>query len=394
MKIKLDVSAVLAVALGCFASSASANVKYTPEYTNDWITVSGEQLDDATPTEGAQIGTGGWFAVPAGGVTLGSEMLLIDTDVTDVNSALVYTNATSVGKSVYRIEATIKVTLSTELPDADTLNTANAKTALCVCTNGVEGAGAATNWWALVNGSWSNLGGSPETDATYTIALESDTAGAIRYFAKPDGGEFVELTSGWTANSRSNEPITKLAFAGSTELSDIKGFGVAQGYAVEGGEVYESLADAIEHTPENGDVLTPVSTGGVVVASAKIDKAWMTNNGIATSDALNAVAAKGNGIVYWQSYVLGLDPNDTSSKPVVQPVQNAATDAIEFSMGNVAVNAEAGVPVKYRVKSYSDPACTAHVDGDSAPTVAGETATASLPDSGVRYYKMEIQFGE
>lgn len=391
MKIKLDVSAVLAVALGCFASSASANVKYTPEYTNSWFSVAGDVLDDAAPAAGSQIGeTGGyWAEVPAGGVTLGSEKLLIDTDV---NSALVYTNATSVGKDVYRIEATIKVTLSTELPELSAL--ANAKTALCVCTNGVEGAGAATNWWALVDGSWSNLGGSPVIDATYTVALDSDTsAQAIRYLAKTGDGEFEELTSGWVANSESGTAITKLAFAGSTELSYINGIGVVQGYAVEDGGVYASDAAAIADAKANNkDISVPVSTGGVVVASAKISDEFLIANSITRVDQLNANGE--NGVAKWQSYVLGLDPADTSSKPVVQPVQNAATDAIEFSMGNVAVNSDAGVAVKYRVNEYSDSSATTPSGTPGEFVDSSAPFTVGLPTDGVKYYKMEIQFGE
>ena len=391
MNSKLDVSVVLAVALGCATLSASANVKYAPEITNDWFKVTSENLGGATLIANQSIGNhGAWERVPtedgaASTDTVGNKISL-DTELSD---PLVYSNTTEVVQSVYRIEATIKVTLSAELPGLGEALLATARTALCVYT---DPEADHPTWWALVNGGWVNLGGTPAINQTYTIALDSDTvSSAIRYFAKTGGGEYVELTSGWTPNSESNVAIRKLAFVGSTELSYINGIDVKQGYADGNGTIYDNFDAAVENTT-TGDVYTPVSTGGIVVASAKIDKTWMTENDAATVEGLNGNGE--NDIARWQSYVLGLNPKVASSKPVVQPEQDNNARTVSFSMGNVAVKSEAGVPVQYRVNTYNTP-------GATTPSASGvfvdsnQKASITLdPSGGVKYYKMEIKFGE
>ena len=398
MNTKLDASVVLAVTLGCFAFSVNAGtgLKYTPEYTNDWCTVNSFS---AAPTAGAAVADdtaasavkGGWFSVPADAVTLDSTALAIDTDI---NEPLIYTNSNVRG--VYRITATIDVTLSSELPT--TLGD-GVKTAICVCTNDL---GTATNWWAYIDGRWTNLGGTPETDTRYVIALDSDMANSkIRYLAKKASESvYQELTDGWVANSASSVAITKVSFAGSTKLAGFYGANYSQGF-VYGDEIYSSIeeAESAAASDQTKDFVLPVSTGGVVVASAKIPASWI--NRLISGDSMAEKVGKldtagSNGMTYWQSYVLGLEPETSTSKPVVQPVQNANAGNVEFSIGNVTVNNEAGVPVQYRVNYYSNSACPGAGTPGGEFVGADQNATADLPTSeqGVRYYKLEIKFGE
>jgi len=399
MNIKLDASVVLALTLSCFALSANAKVKYTPEVTNDWFTVNSI---GTLPAVDDEVGGGKWIQVPESGDAWLVESIKVGID-TDLANALVYTNTTAAGP-VYRIATTIKVTLSSELP---TNNLADAKTAICVCTNGVN---STPYWWALINGSWTNLGVSPAVDTEYEIALDSDTtAGKIRYLATTTPGSgYTILTGdlsgadadGWVANSASSVAITQISFAGATTIASFAGDNYVQGYEYNG-TIYDSIAGAAsEASSGTGDFVIPVSTGSVTVAAATIPASWISSNGSGDDLAAkvqNLNETGSNGIAYWQSYVLGLTPSDANSKPVVQPEQDASPAGVSFSMGNVDFKSTAGVPVKYRVKAFSDSACTAHVDdGDSALASPGEKATASLPPSnvGVRYYKMEIQFGE
>lgn len=395
MNIKLDASVVLALTLGCFALSANAKVKYTPEVTNNWFTVS--SIGTAPAVDGSVGSNGKWIAIPADGdfkIVSGTK---VEID-TDTGYPLVFTNTNeSASQPVYRIETTLKITLSSELPSVDSLT--GAKTAICVCTNGVDGT---TNWWAYINSEWrmlqeADLAAASVIDRECVIALDSDiNARKLRFLAKADG-EYQELTDGWVENSASSELITTLSFAGYTEIAAFSGIGVSATYGI-GETTYGTFAAAVAaaRSAGNGTVMTPVKIGGVDVASANIPFAWMdaNMNDVTDEEELNANGA--NGIPLWQSYVLGYEKVTADSKPVVQPEQDASADVVSFSIGNVEVNREAGVPVKYRVNTYANP-------NDPTPTAEGvfvdesvSKATADLPPSnvGVMYYKMEIKFGE
>ena len=383
MNTKLDASVVLALALGCFASSANANMKYTPEYTNAWCSV--ESFSEI-PETGTEVGggNGSWLAVPSGGVALEeSRALSIDTGVDD---PLVYTN-TAVGAGISRIVTKLTVTLSSELPEM------NAKTAICVCTNAT---GMATNWWAYVDGDWTNLNVTAEIDTEYEIVLESDSsAGKIQYLVKKTAAtEYTNLTGGWVDNSAcSGAPITSISFAGSTTLAGFSGTSFAQGYAYDG-IIYGTLEKAATAAAGNlnHDFTVPVSDGAVVL-SATIPESWISGNisGDTLADKADRLDDSGvNGMKYWQSYVLALDPNAAASKPLVQPVQNADAGTVAFTLGALP---DSGVKVQYRVNAYDTP-------GRSTPSTEGsfvdadQSATMSLPGSGVKYYKLEVKFGE
>lgn len=384
MNTKLDASVVLALALGCFASSANANMKYTPEYTNAWCSVERfSKIPETTDTE-VGGGNGSWLAVPSGGVALESRALSIDTGVDD---PLVYTN-TAVGVGISRIVTKLTVTLSSELPAM------NAKTAICVCTNAT---GTAT-WWTYINNSWTNLNETAEIDTEYEIVLESDSsAGKIQYLVKKTSAtEYTNLTGGWVDNSAcSGAPITSISFAGSTTLAGFSGTSFAQGYAYNG-TIYGTLEEAATAAAgnRNHDFTVPVSDGTVVL-SATIPESWISDN--ISGDSLAAQAAKlddsgANGMKYWQSYVLALDPKSAASKPLVQPVQNADAGTVAFTLGTLP---DSGVKVQYRVNAYDTP-------GSSTPSSEGsfvdadQSATMALPASGVnvKYYKLEVKFGE
>lgn len=385
MNTKLDASVVLALALGCFASSANANMKYTPEYTNAWCSV--ESFSEIPKTTDTKVGgaNGSWLAVPSGGVALESSAHSISID-TGVDDPLVYTN-TAVGAGISRIVTKLTVTLSSELPAM------NAKTAICVCTNAT---GTAT-WWAYINNSWTNLNVTAEIDTKYEIVLESDSsAGKIQYLVKKTSAtEYTNLTGGWVDNSAcSGAPITSISFAGSTTLAGFSGTSFAQGYAYNG-TIYDTLDKAVTaatNTP-NCYFTVPVSDGAVVL-SATIPEPWISGN--ISGDTLNAKAAKlddsgANGMKYWQSYVLALDPKAAASKPLVQPVQNTDAGTVAFTLGALP---NSGVKVQYRVNAYDTP-------GSSTPSTEGsfvdanQSATNSLPVvSGVKYYKLEVKFGE
>lgn len=128
-----------------------------------------------------------------------------------------------------------------------------------------------------------------------------------------------------------------------------------------------------------------------------IDRAWVVENTAITSDQSNDVAKVtaaingegANGAKVWESYVLGLEPNTATSKPVIALVQSAAAEnKVAFRLDNIAVNPRAGANnVTYKVWSGDAPG-----DKTTASPVASYTdpIAVDLPTSGVRYYHIEV----
>ena len=107
----------------------------------------------------------------------------------------------------------------------------------------------------------------------------------------------------------------------------------------------------------------------------------------------NPPATTGNGLPLIQSYVLGLTPTETTSKPVVQSVQNADASKVTLSLGNVTVNTAAGVPVKFVLKAAATPAMTeATAKGES--TEPNFTVDVPTDSEKVQYYKIEAVIGK
>ena len=111
------------------------------------------------------------------------------------------------------------------------------------------------------------------------------------------------------------------------------------------------------------------------------------------AEALTAPRDLGNKLPLIQSYVLGLTPTDETSKPVVKSEQNAKTDEITLSLGNVSVNTAAGVPVKFVLKAAATPAMTdATQKGEN--TEPRFTVDVPTTDAKVQYYKIEAVIGK
>ena len=403
MNIKLDASVVLSLALGCLASSAVASVKYAPEYTNNWFTVAISSLDPGVISTG-EAGVGGaWIQAANGGAVVKDGSIALDTDV---ENPLTY-RSVSTYSNISRIVTTLNLTQSSELPAVSSLPQ-GVKTALCVCTNASD----EVSWFVLVNGAWRELTGAerPVVGHDYEIILDSDSVnGKIRYFAKDLAAEqigYTSLTDGWVANQSSMSHIENVSFVGSTTIKDsITGIDVLPGYAYDG-KVYESFEKVVEGNPsisQSESVSIPITTAGEeVAANVNMSVKWINDNIVSTSEEgwaataaskFDTVPESGNGIKYWQSYVLGLDPANASSKPIVQPVQDVDSDKVSFSLGNVALADNSGVGVQYRVGEYLSPKSETPIAGKEGTFVdASENAKADLPESGAKYYKLEVKF--
>ena len=369
--------------MGLVALQSQAGVKYEVECTNGWFAVGSTNLTTAGEITKGPVGvTGSWTAVPTNGTaTVADSKIILDTAVAD---PLVFKPTYSNAVPVARIVSRMKVTQSSDLPS--TAELVGAKTALCACTN----ATGELKWFALTSGAWVEMSAeAPDINDVYEIVLETDVdLGKIRYLVKniTDGAiDYTEVSDGWILDSALTSQISAIGFSGETEIDRFYGNAI------------------VGLDSKSTDVVIPVADTNA--PAVKVTKEWIVANmdadvttAAGLSDAIEKINTKpagGNDMTYWQSYVLGLKPSDTKSKPIVQPVQNASASTIWFKLGNVTVNSNAGVPVSYRVNSYSDAACSK--DPQEGTFVgSGETAESpgELPTkAGATYYKLEIKFG-
>jgi len=139
----------------------------------------------------------------------------------------------------------------------------------------------------------------------------------------------------------------------------------------------------------------PVSTAGsggktinvALSTSAMVSAGYMTAEE-AASDPVTAMNKQGgNGNPTWENYVLGLSNSDSSSIPVVKPVQSADAGTVTFSLGGVNVKADSNANVTYTVYAKT----TGSYEPVSGATAAyDKTVAVSLPSSGVQYYQLKV----
>ena len=104
-----------------------------------------------------------------------------------------------------------------------------------------------------------------------------------------------------------------------------------------------------------------------------------------------------NGVDSFKSHVLGLDPEDAQSRPLIAAEQNAEPDTLVLKLPTVRQRdpSETGVAVRYCLVTSDDTSFATETTAQEVTNVlAGEgpTFTADLPSSGgkVRYYRVKI----
>ena len=238
-----------------------------------------------------------------------------------------------------------------------------------------------TAWWGVVNGEWVALTGGATDEGDYVIRAEFDyrlEEPKVRYSVKPVSGEsFVVLTredAEWLAMAGSANQLNAVKLAGSTTLSSLVG-----GYI-----------------DDEKSLLVPVEIGSVAIEQGWIKGATGYDLANDRERAVASLKTTGrNGVEVWQSYVLGLNPADENAKPITKSVDTDKTDKIAFVMANLGASkaAEAGVSVKYVMKSFTAPTGGESVE-TSDLTDIGSAVEMGLPASGATYYKAEIQISK
>ena len=120
--------------------------------------------------------------------------------------------------------------------------------------------------------------------------------------------------------------------------------------------------------------------GRINISLSEVEALGVDPDGKTTSEIAEALAANGvNGIPLWQSYVLGLDPEDATSLPQVSITM--VDGIVELRLVGVEVNAMSGATVTYTVYKFAnlaDKAAAQPVGGEHA---AGETAEVQMDAS-------------
>jgi len=149
--------------------------------------------------------------------------------------------------------------------------------------------------------------------------------------------------------------------------------------------------------PESGKVVAVVTYSDPGTSQTTLPMDWMVEHGIDTtgneyqlSTNMNVKIEGGNGATPWESYALGLAPEDSESKPVIAPVQTKDAEHVTFKLTNVdgAGAATKNFTVTYKVKAGTTPGGSEI--GTSEAVGYDATQSMELPTDGVRYYTLEV----
>ena len=361
-------SSLIAAAICVLCGYAAFATSTITETQTPWYSVDFANLTMA------DLSVSPWTAPTSGTATVEDGAIVLKGAET-----LVYTPSTGTSEKFLRQKFTIAFSPYYEEDLPDTALFANAQAVLLCYTNGTE------NAWFSYDGSslYALSGHTPVTNTAYEFLVDLDySTGKVSFRVREAGsnGSYTQLTKGtdsWIANIKSAATsIADLKFYGNTTLSALCASNV-------------TTTATIDDAP-----------------AVKVSESWIVEHGGADprtspESAATFMAADGsNGMPRWQSFVLGLDPQVANDKPLVKSVQNSEAGRLSFQLtsggsSTIAVNADAGVAVKYRVNTYSDAAGTSKtVTGTD--TDIGNTVVIDAPTSGdkAKYYRIEIDFDD
>lgn len=198
------------------------------------------------------------------------------------------------------------------------------------------------------------------------------------------GGRFTEsTTNSWNSYLPSTYVWAKLATPVRTVVPEC---------------VYEIQPVPPGSVPGADEKLLPVTDANGEAVSVKVKSTWAeAKTGESKSADQSAVFStkQGNGLTYMENAILGLANSaqaevSANQIPVIQPVQSTSPTQVKFKLGNVKVDEDSGVAVKYRVFKSSNPGGK---DSASSPANPTEEVLMDLPGSGVQYYLIEVDTG-
>ena len=334
--------------------------------------------------------TADWFGY-AGGESL---LKASGTNVTIADGKLGPTNEdqpaviTPNSESAANAKSTVEITVDYTEAFAETAQYDDAQSALALTSDGWKCL-ADGNWTAIANANVSNDKGIYATRAEFDYTANP---GKVRFSVKQGSGE-------WYVMSAVDGGATWFTLAGTS--NKLNGTSFAGGGSVAAIAATYSSTEGVEPTI-SGSALTLAGSTDVKLANVdagtyditqpsgrKYSMKWTDSadkHATINADGQLVVSsgAAANGIDSYDSYALGLDPENAASKPVLDSAQNAKTGALDVKVANVVPNTDVA-EVAMKVVATDTPA------GDTGTEYAFENGTATIPlPTGVKYYKVKI----
>lgn len=357
------VSSIAALAIAGVLSAQAA--QYTRATTNAWFSV------DVSTLNTSQLNTSPWATPSSASSAITGSRLVVEA----ANGSPVSYTTSGQGSSIQQAGANVLISYWDQAPDVSDFSSSFG--AVAVVTNTAT---ECLHWIALVkNGGsavWKEFTAkAPVEGEEWEVLTEIDMRdgqGKVRYSVKGPGDTnytvLVDNTTEWFDSVKtSGGGIAKFNFSGEGSFGDFYGKNITE----DGKEI---VVDGLDVDVERSWAETKAGSSDPATVSAYLS------------------ATQANGLKGYQSYLLGLDPNTASSKPIIKSVTASTPSKVAFTLGCGTLAENTGVQVKYTVKAKNA------LDGAVVETVqgnAGENVEMALPtgvDNKVRYYTLDVDF--
>ena len=289
-------------------------------------------------------------------------------------------------ESAANAKSTVEITVDYTEAFAETTVYGNAQSALALTSEG---------WKCLVDGNWTAIANANvSTDkGIYATRAEFDytvNPGKVRFSVKQGTGDWYVMKNNeteWFSLSGEATKLNGTSFVGSGKVSAI-----AANYTTTEGIPPTIVGNTIGLVGSTDLKLADIAAGTYTIEqqiARKYSMKWtdsVDKHATINADGQLVVSfgAAANGIDSYDSYVLGLDPENDASKPVLDSAQNSKTGALDVKVANVVANTNVA-EVAMKVVATDTPA------GDTGTEYAFENGTATIPlPAGVKYYKVKI----
>ena len=332
--------------------------------------------------------TADWFGY-AGGESL---LKASGTNVTIADGKLGPTNEdqpaviTPNSESAANAKSTVEITVDYTDAFAETAQYDDAQSALALTSNGWKCL-AGGNWTAITNVDVSTAAGVYATRAEFDYTVNP---GKVRFSVKQNEDWYVmsevDGDATWFTLAGTSNKLNGTSFVGSGKVSAI-----AANYTTTEGIPPTIVEGKIGLVGSTDLKLADIAAGTYTIEqqiARKYSMKWTDADGkYATIDGTTLTVKEGsaaNGIDSYDSYALGLDPENAASKPVLDAAQNASGENVSVKVANVVANTNVA-EVAMKVVATDTPA------GDTGTEYAFENGTATIPlPTGVKYYKVKI----
>ena len=327
--------------------------------------------------------TNGVFVKAAGD----SNVEIVDNNIVAKDDSLPAVITPS-SESAANAKSTVEITVDYTEAFAETTVYGNAQSALALTSEGWKCL-AGGSWTAITNDNVSTAAGEYATRAEFDYTANP---GKVRFSVKQGSGEWYVMSAvdggaTWFTLAGSATKLAGTSFVGSGKVSAI-----AANYTTTEGIPPTIVGNTIGLVGSTDLKLADIAADTYTIEqqiARKYSMKWTDSadkHATINADGQLVVSsgAAANGIDSYDSYVLGLDPENAASKPVLDSAQNSKTGALDVKVANVVANTNVA-EVAMKVVATDTPA------GDTGTEYVFENGTATIPlPAGVKYYKVKI----